>query len=147
MHKSETSCSCWGFATLYSLASSCDCCKACPKNDHHALDHVQNLQELVLERLSRTFSFCLCVTLLGLQLGGFDAVVMTLAAVTALVPPLEQLTPKKPEPISTDISARARLAVMGTMQAVTQILFVTFAAAQPQWTAGNHTAHQVMLRT
>ncbi len=94
---------------------------------------------------SKTFSSCLCDTLLGLQLGGFDGVVMTLAAVTALVPPLEQLTPKKPEPISTDTSARARLAVMGTMQAVTQILYATFAAAQPEWTAGNHTAHLVML--
>ena len=91
-------------------------------------------------------SSCLCDTLLGLQLGGFDGVVMTLAAVTAMVPPLEQLTPKKPEPISTDISARARLGVMGTMQAVTQILYATFAAAQPQWKAGNHTAHQVISR-
>jgi len=63
-----------------------------------------------------------------------------------MVPPLEQLTPKKPEPISTDISARARLGVMGTMQAVTQILYATFAAAQPQWKAGNHTAHQVISR-
>jgi len=71
---------------------------------------------------------------------------MTLAAVTAMVPPLEQLTPKKPEPISTDTSARAHLAVMGIMQAVTQILYAAFASAQPEWTAGNHTAHQVITR-
>lgn len=95
---------------------------------------------------AETCSSCLCDTLLGLQLGGFDGVVMTLAAVTAMVPPLEQLAPKKPEPISTDISARARLGVMVTMQAVTQILYATFAAAQPQWKAGNHTAHQVISR-
>jgi len=92
-----------------------------------------------------TLSSCFGDTLLGLQLGGFDGVVMTLAAVTAMVPPLEQLTPKKPGPISTDTSARARLGVMATMQAVTQILYATFAAAQPEWKAGNHTARQVIL--
>ncbi|KAL0049927.1 hypothetical protein WJX82_000871 [Trebouxia sp. C0006] len=75
----------------------------------------QVLYQLTLS-VADTVAFCLDGSTFSIiQLGGFDGVVMTLAAVTAMVPPLEQLTPKKPEPISTDISARARLGVMATI--------------------------------
>lgn len=78
-----------------------------------------------------------------LQLGSFDFVVMTLAFATALVPPLEHLTPRKPQMQAINASALVQIAALCVLVVFTQITYMVFLVHEPRWAGGDGSSDQV----